>query len=122
MNPSARIRIGCLLFLFIISACSKPIESSVNQASSNTQSPAPHRITSESVVKASAPQVIIAAGGSTDAVVRLAIQSGYHVNATPPTFPYLKATQLDIAASDGISASTVSYPTPHSRKFAFADK
>lgn len=123
MNPSARIRIGCLLFLFIVSACSKPTESSLNQqASSNTQSPAPQRITSESVVKVSVPPVTIAAGGSTDAVVRLVIQSGYHVNANPPTFSYLKATQLDITASDGISASSVSYPSPLNRKFAFADK
>src|SRR6185295_17270450 len=45
-----------------------------------------------------------------------------HINANPPTFPYLKATELEIAASDGISASAVSYPSPLSRKFAFADK
>jgi DsbC/DsbD-like thiol-disulfide interchange protein len=123
MNPSARIRIGCLLLLFMVSACSKPAQNSVNQpAPGNTQSPGPRRNTSESVVKVSAPPVTIAAGGSSNAVVRLVIQSGYHVNANPPTFPYLKATELNIVASDGISASSVSYPAPLTRKFAFADK
>jgi DsbC/DsbD-like thiol-disulfide interchange protein len=29
---------------------------------------------------------------------------------------------LEIVASDGISASAVSYPAPQTRKFAFADK
>src|SRR6266404_1796854 len=123
MNPSARIGIGCLLFLFIVSACSKSTENSVNQpASSNTQSPAPQRITSESVVKVSAEPVAIAIGKSTDAVVRLTIQSGYHVNANPPTYSYLNATQLYVTTGDGISATSFSYPSPLTKKFAFADK
>ena len=66
--------------------------------------------------------VEVKAGGTAQLIVPLKIQSGYHVNANPPTFPYLKATELDIAASEGISASAVSYPSPLSRKFAFADK
>ncbi|MFN2498731.1 MAG: protein-disulfide reductase DsbD domain-containing protein [Pyrinomonadaceae bacterium] len=119
MNPSARIRIGYLLFLFIASACSKPAQ---NEPSSNTQSPAPQRITSESVVKVSAQPVAIARGESGDAVVRLTIQSGYHTNANPPTFPYLIATQLDITAGDGISVAFVSYPNALTKEFAFADK
>jgi DsbC/DsbD-like thiol-disulfide interchange protein len=120
MNPSARIRIGCFLFLFIASACSKPVPNPDSQpANSNTQST---RIRSESVVKVSAQPVAITRGESSDAVVRLTIQTGYHVNANPPTFPYLKATQLDITASDGISVSFVSYPTALTKKFAFADK
>jgi thioredoxin:protein disulfide reductase len=120
MKPSARIRIACLLFLFIASACSKPAQNSVSQpASGNTQS---KRITSESVVKVSAQPVAITRGASGDAVVRLTIQSGYHVNANPPTFPYLKATELDITAGDGISVSFITYPTALTKKFAFADK
>jgi len=123
MNSSARICIGCLLFLFIVSACSKPTENSVNQqASSNTKSPVPQRITSESVVKVSAEPVAIAIGKSADAVVRLTIQSGYHVNANPPTYPYLKPTQLDVTPSDGFSTMFVTYPSPLTKQFAFADK
>ncbi len=116
MNPSARIRVGCFLFLLIASACSKP---AANQPTSNS---APQRITSESVVKASAEPATVVAGQSTEAIVRLAIQSGYHINANPPTFPYLKATELNIVRSDGISTSFVTYPSPLTRTFAFADK
>jgi thioredoxin:protein disulfide reductase len=117
MNSSVRIGIGFLLFLFIASACSKPADDSQSVSNASTQ-----RITSESVVKVSAQPVAMAAGESTDAVVRVTIQSGYHVNANPPTFPYLKATELDITAGDGISVSFVSYPTALTKKFAFADK
>lgn len=123
MISSARIYVGCLLALLIISACSKPADNSNNQsASSVAQTPGPRRITSESVVKATAEPVAIAAGSPAQAIVRLAIQSGYHVNANPPTFTYLKATELIIPSSDGISATSVSYPSPLSRKFAFAGK
>lgn len=123
MNPFARICIGCLLVLIVVAACSKPADNPNNQSvTTDTQTPAPRRITSESVVKASADPVTIAAGTPAQAVVRLAIQSGYHVNANPPTFSYLKATELDIPASEGISAASVSYPSALSRKFAFADK
>lgn len=122
MNPFARVSIGCLLVLFVVSACSKPVEISVNQPTSNPQAPAPRRITSESVVQASALPATLAGGESTNAIVQLKIRNGYHVNANPPTFPYLKPTELEIVASDGISGSSVSYPTPLTRKFAFADK
>src|SRR4029078_1581255 len=117
MNQSARIYIGCFLFLFIVSGCSKP---AANQT--ETSNSAPRRITSESVVKASVEPVAIVPGQSTEANVRLAIQSGYHVNANPPTFAYLKATELEIVASDGISTSFVTYPSPLTRTLAFADK
>jgi hypothetical protein len=80
------------------------------------------RVTSVGVVKASPQPVEIKAGGTAQLNVRLQIQSGYHINANPPTFSYLKATQLDITASDGISVSSVSYRSPLTKKFAFADK
>ena len=55
-------------------------------------------------------------------IVALKIDSGYHVNANPPSFSYLIPTQLDVTASDGISLSAVSYPTALTKTFAFADK
>ncbi|MEP6717548.1 MAG: protein-disulfide reductase DsbD domain-containing protein [bacterium] len=119
MNHSASIRIGCLLFLLIASACSKPAQ---NQQASNTPSSALQRIRSESVVNVSAQPVAITRGESGDAVVLLTIQAGYHTNANPPTFPYLIATQLDITAGDGISVAFVSYPNALTKKFAFADE
>jgi hypothetical protein len=123
MNPCARILIGCLLLLVISEACSKPPQNSDSQPAGTANiSPSPRSIKSELVVRAAAEPAAIVAGGSTDAIVRLTIQSGYHINANPPTFPYLIATQLDVPSGDGISISTVSYPRPVARKFAFADK
>jgi thioredoxin:protein disulfide reductase len=80
------------------------------------------RIASADVVKAAPQPTEFAAGGSGAAIVRLTIQNGYHINANPPTYPYLKATELEIPAADGISASSVTYPSPLNRKFPFADK
>ena len=106
--------------LFVSAACSKPQSPAPNSASPS-ESPT-QRITSEGVVKAVTQRVEIPAGGSAEATVRLTIQSGYHVNANPPTFPYLKATALEISPSDGVSVAFVIYPNAVNKKFAFAEQ
>jgi hypothetical protein len=77
------------------------------------------RITSVSVVKAEPQPVEIAAGTSAETRVRLNIQDGYHVNANPPTYSYLKATELHFPAKDGITVASVVYPDPIKRKLEF---
>jgi hypothetical protein len=74
------------------------------------------------VVKATAQEATIKSGGDGDAVVRLNIEKGYHVNANPPTFPYLKATELELPQSPGVSVSFIVYPDPLIKTFPFADK
>jgi DsbC/DsbD-like thiol-disulfide interchange protein len=109
--------------LFISAACSRPAPNSASESTSAPAgSPATQRITSEGVVKAAAQRVEIPAGGSAEATVRLTIQNGYHVNANPPTFPYLKPTELEIAPSDGVSVAFVTYPKAPNKKFAFAEQ
>ena len=109
--------------LLVSAACSKPGPNSASESpNSATSSPSSKKITSEGVVKAAAQRVEIPAGGSAEATVRLTIQSGYHVNANPPTFPYLKATVLEISPSDGVSVAFVTYPNAVDKKFAFAEK
>ena len=113
--------IPCLLTLCILlDGCSQ--RSNTSQTPASASPVEAKKITSTSVVHATAKPVELSPGGSGESVVTLKIQSGYHVNANPPTFPYLKATQLDVTASDGISASSVSYPTALTKKFAFAEK
>ena len=113
----------CLLLLLFTTACSKSGQNSVTlPASSSPSSPSGSRITSESVVTAEAQPLEIAAGGSADAVIRVTIKSGYHVNANPPTYPYLKATELEIPPADGVSVGFVTYPRALNRNFAFAEK
>jgi DsbC/DsbD-like thiol-disulfide interchange protein len=54
--------------------------------------------------------------------VYLAIQNGYHINANPPTYPYLIATTLEVSPTNGFSLGKVSYPKPLNRSFVFAEK
>ncbi|MEK6282738.1 MAG: protein-disulfide reductase DsbD domain-containing protein [Acidobacteriota bacterium] len=123
MTRSTRIPISCLLFLVFISACSKPNPNSASGAAATpTASPSAQRITSQSVVKAQPHPVEITAGGSGEAVVRITIQNGYHLNANPPTYPYLKATELEIKPGEGVAVGKVTYPPPVTGTFAFAEK
>ncbi len=106
-------------FLLLISGCSKSAQQPDNVAAA----PSPgQRITSESVVKATTSPVVISPGGSADALIKVTVQNGYHVNANPPTYPYLKATTLDIPTADGISLGFITYPTAVEKKFPFAEK
>lgn len=104
-------------------ACSRSNQNSPMAASTEPASPAAvPKITSESVVKVAVQGAEIPAGGFADAIVRVTVQSGYHINSNPPTFPYLKATELDMADTDEISLNSVFYPKPLVKTFAFSDK
>jgi len=120
MTRAYPIVLPCCL-LFIIVGCSQPA-ANAPAAPPITASPAAQKITSESVVKVAAQSVDISAGGTGEANVRLTIQSGYHVNANPPTFPYLKATELEMPTAEGISLAFITYPNAIEKKFPFADK
>ena len=108
-----------LIFLLcgFMAGCTKVPSS--NAPTNTTEAPA---IKSVDVVKASPQEVTLAAGESGDVVVKLEIKNGYHVNANPPSFSYLKATQLEITPAEGISVQSMNYPDPLTRKFAFSEK
>lgn len=107
-----------------LSACSR---SATGPANTTTPPPADSpakvsQVTSVNFVKASAAEAQVSAGSSGEVIVRLAVQDGYHVNANPPTYPYLKATELTVQAADGLSVGFVTYPTAITKKFSFAQK
>ena len=104
-----------LAFFCMLSACSRSAPSNEPTTIAVNEK----RIASADVVKASPEAVELKAGGSAEALVRLTIQNGYHVNANPPTFPYLIATELQIPASDGVSVGFIVYPDPITRTFQF---
>jgi ABC-type Fe3+-hydroxamate transport system substrate-binding protein len=112
----------CLLMLCVFFAgCSSRPNTSGTRASASPVEV--KKITSTGVVHATAkPVVDISPGGSGELIVALKIDNGYHVNANPPTFPYLKATELLITPSEGFSATPISYPPATTKKFPFADK
>jgi hypothetical protein len=117
----ARLVVVCLFLLLMNAACARVPDNS-NVTTAPAASPSVQRITSESVVKAGAEPVQIPSGGSGEAAVRITIQPGYHVNANPPTFSYLKATTLEVPAAEGLSLGAVTYPKALQKTFAFADK
>ena len=71
-------------------------------------------------MRAQPSSVEIKAGGSGEAIIKLAITSGYHINANPPSFSYLKATELMVEPSGGITPGKPVYPPSITRKFAFS--
>ncbi len=103
-----------LIIVSMVVACTK----SANLPDSETTK----WIASADVVKAVPERVEVKAGGSVEVPVRLTIQNGYHLNANPPTYPYLIATALEIAPAEGISVGRISYPLPINAKFPFAKK
>lgn len=74
------------------------------------------------VVRASAAGVEVRAGATVEAAVRLSIADGYHINANPPTYPYLIATKLEVADEPGLAAGEPRYPPAMNVKFAFDPK
>ena len=106
---------ACLL----LAACAKPA-ANTNQQVSATGSEPP-QIASTNVVKATPEELTLAKGASGYATVRLQIQNGYHINANPPSFPYLKATELQIAPAEGFSVDFITYPDALTKKFSFAE-
>ena len=81
----------------------------------------PPRINSVDVVKVLPQETTLTAGESGDAIVRLQIADGYHVNANPPSQSFLKATEIEIKPADGISVEFITYPDPLMRTFSFSE-
>jgi len=117
MPNQIRLVVGLILLLFA-AACSRTENTQPNAANTNEL---PH-IASTDVVQASPQELTLARGESGAAEVRIQIANGYHVNANPPTFAYLKPTELEIQPASGISVEFITYPNPITREFPFADK
>ena len=114
-------RILLLVFCCLVAACSK---GSTDPAPPPAPSPIgvdPVSIRSRDVVKATPQETTIARGASADVAVPIKITQGYHVNANPPTFRYLIATELQVPQTDGISVEFIIYPDPLKKRFSFAD-
>ncbi|MCU1268019.1 MAG: thiol:disulfide interchange protein DsbD [Acidobacteria bacterium] len=106
-----------IIFPLGLAACS--------QTASGPAAPTPAKlvqVNSLSFVKARAAEMQVAAGGSGEAIVTVAVQSGYHVNANPATDAYLKATELIVQPAEGLTLAFIKYPTAVKKTFSFSDK
>ena len=95
----SRLLLITLLILVGMAACSRR---SSDVASNKSAATEPPRISSETLVKAAVQPVELPVDGSADATVNVTVQNGYHINANPASFPYLKATELDIPAGEEV--------------------
>jgi hypothetical protein len=127
MRRNNLVLIFCSLLLLVFTACSQSENATKQTAntspnSSKSESPAStsEKAPPADVVRADVADVEVKAGGSAEASVKLTIASGYHINANPPSFSYLKATELAIEPNEGITPGKPVYPASVTRKFAFS--
>lgn len=104
-----------ILVCLLTTACSR----SNQQPSTNADPP---QIASVDVVEATPVETTLTRGESGDVSVPLKITHGYHVNANPPSYPYLKPTEITVQPAAGISVEFITYPDPLTRKFPFAEQ
>jgi thiol:disulfide interchange protein DsbD len=101
-----------LLLCLLITACAK--------APTNTTDNESPQVNSVDVVKVMPQETTLTPGESGDALVRLQIASGYHVNENPPSQSYLKATEIVLKPAEGISVEFITYPDPLMKSFSFS--
>lgn len=114
LTQKSNFLLSSVTALLVLGGCSN------RPTSTENPTPAGPRITSESVVKASADITEVPVGGFGDAIVKVTVQNGYHINANPASFPYLIPTELDIPDTDEISINNTFYPSGLVKKFSFA--
>jgi len=109
-----------LVLCLSVAGCAKsPVDNTQATESNANELP---RIASVDVVEATPQETTLARGESGDVLVPIKIADGYHVNANPPSYSYLKATELELPSTDGISVEFITYPDPLVKKFSFAEK
>lgn len=116
MNRLSVLVLSGLFVACVVTGCSRTPPATTTETPSIEEG---KPIRSIDVVQAATQPVEISAGGSVETTVSLNIQPGYHVNANPPTFAYLKATELSFPASEGVSVGFIIYPAPLTRQFEF---
>ena len=124
-----RILIGLVLSMILLAACGRRegggISSGTGGWPPSSSSSSPIEVSSSAqVVKVTTTPVEIAQNAFAEAIVKLSITPGYHVNANPATFPYLIPTEVRrIPEPDGFCArvGTLTYPAAKSLRFAFAE-
>jgi DsbC/DsbD-like thiol-disulfide interchange protein len=73
-------------------------------------------------VSAAADEARLKSGGAGEAVVRLDITDGFHVNANPASDKFYIPTELTVAAQEGVAPGKPAYPKAVTKQFKFADK
>jgi hypothetical protein len=113
----------CSLLTFTLAACAKtesPVTTNTSTSANAQAVDATSKAPLADVVRASAVETVLMAGSTAEASVRLNIADGYHINANPPTFHNLIATELKVEGTSGVVIEKPIYPKAVKKKFAFA--
>jgi thioredoxin:protein disulfide reductase len=110
--------LGLLLLSVALVGCAKAPTNNTTTSDANTNEPP--SINSVDVVKVQPQEATLSPGGSGEALVLIQITNGYHVNANPPSQPYLKPTELELKPAEGISVGFIVYPDPLVKSFSFS--
>ncbi|MBX5479972.1 MAG: hypothetical protein IRZ19_12985 [Pyrinomonas methylaliphatogenes] len=105
--PYAIIYFALGLFALLQPSCTRKMES-----------PTPKR--ASDIVRVEVTPIEMRAGDRAEAKIKVIVADGYHINANPPTYDYLKATELQVSSTDSIAAGPPVYPPAIKRKFSFA--
>lgn len=112
---------GLLLLSLVLIGCAKAPTNNTAPTTSGSNTNEPPSINSVDVVKARPQETTLAPGESGELLVIVQITNGYHVNANPPSQPFLKATELELKPAEGISVDFITYPDPLIKTFAFSE-
>src|SRR5688500_5843973 len=129
MRPNKLLSVLLLCAPLAFGACGEGVQSNSNGAASVTTTPMPGATTPPSatptpqaqVVTASADEATIEAGKAGEAVVRVEIARGYHVNANPASDRFYVPTELRVEAPEGFTPGRPVYPAGKTRKFGFSE-
>lgn len=105
--------------LIAMTGCSRP---ATNQTPTTPQPAEPQVRSSADVVSLAGTGTMMSSVDAGEALVLLNIEPGYHVNANPATYPYLIATEVIAAKTEGIEVGKPIYPPAKQQKFQFADE
>lgn len=111
------------LCLLAITSCSNAGDDAAKNA---LNSPGGSQVSSEGksrdagAVRVSVSEATVKAGGSGEAVVRLNVADGFHVNANPASDKYLIATSVEAKPGEGLKVGVPAYPAGVTRQFGFS--
>ncbi|MBA3440259.1 MAG: hypothetical protein H0T92_10370 [Pyrinomonadaceae bacterium] len=115
----------CCLLLIGFAACATTENQPVKAPTESTGPSAPFAETMPAgeVVRVSAVATELRAGEPAEATLQISIADGLHINANPPTYSYLRATELTTEPTGNIVVTGPPvYPAAITKKFAFAEK
>lgn len=120
-------KISLFIIISLLLACAScarlaPAPDANSSAAQTEQNANQTKMPPADVVRVNVPETVVAAGESAEASVHLQIASGYHINANPPSFPYLIATELQLENNKDVTADSPIYPQAVTKPFKFAEK